>query len=349
MKAFVTGSTGLVGSNLVRQLVAQGWDVKALARSAEKAERLLGDLDAVEIVVGDMGDVAGFADHLNDGDVLFHTAAYFREYYGSGTEEEHWRTLMQINVDGTLNLLREAEARGVSKVIYVSSGGVIGKTADGSPGDETTPPDAQIMQNLYFKSKVIAEERIADFLAESSLPVVLILPAAIFGPGDAAPTASGQLLLDGLQGKLPAIPPGGFVTIDARDVADAMIAAVERGRSGERYIISSRYASIAEILRILGEVTGAATPRLPLPYPAAMAYAWGSELWARMTNTEPQATVAAIQTLTTRRDVVNDKARRELGLNPRPLEETLRDEVQWFLDHGYLQRELPRMQPALAS
>ncbi|MCA9912955.1 MAG: SDR family oxidoreductase [Anaerolineae bacterium] len=347
MKAFVTGSTGLVGNNLVRELVAQGWEVKALARSATKAKKLLGNLD-VEIITGDMENVAGFAQHLHDCEVVFHTAAYFREYYGSGEADEHWKKLLRINVDATIELLRESEARGVSKVIYVSSGGVIGKTVDGKPGDESTPADAEIMQNLYFKSKVVGEERIAEFLKTSSLPVVLILPGAIFGPGDAAPTASGQLIIDALQGDLPAVPPGGFVVVDVRDVAEAMIAAVEKGRSGERYIITNRYISIGEIFRILSDVTGQATPRLPLPVPVAYIYAWVSETWGKLSNTEPQATVSAIRTLTTRRDVVADKAIRELGLSPRPLEETLRAEVQWFLDHGYFKKSLPRMQPILA-
>jgi len=349
MKAFVTGSTGLLGSNLVRQLVADGWDVKAMARSAEKAQRLLGDLN-IEVIVGDMENIDGFAAHLNGCDVLFHTAAYFREYYGSGTAEEHWKKLYQINVEGTIALLREAEARGVGKAIYVSSSTVIGRTADGSPSDESAAPDQDFIKNqLYAKSKVVAEDHVAEFLKTSSLPVVLILPTAIFGPGDAAPTASGRMLLDSVHGELPAIPPGGFEMIDARDVADAMIAAVEKGRSGERYIINNRYTSIAELFRVVSQVTGSPTPRLPLPAPVAMMYAWGSEFWARLTNTEPLATVAAIQTLTKRIAVTSAKAQRELGLNPRPLEETIRDEMQWFLDNGYLKKSLPRMQPVLAS
>ncbi len=332
MKAFVTGSTGLLGSNLVQQLRAAGWEVRALARSPQKAAQIIRD-PGVEIINGDMEDVAGFAPALAGCDVLFHTAAYFRESFAFG---DHWPKLEQINVQGTIQLLTAAEAAGVKKAIYVSSGGVIGATPDGRPGDETTPPDAGALSNLYFKSKVVAEQAVAQFLKTHTLPVVLILPSAIFGPSDTAPTNSGKLILEYLAGKLPAIPQGGFSVVDVRDVAAMMITAVERGRSGERYIISDRYYSIGEILKILERVTGVPAPRLPLPYPMALAYGWFAELSARMNGSEPVATVSAIRLLNTRRDVVAEKARRELGMTLRPFDQTLRDAVQWFVANGYV-------------
>lgn len=326
MKAFVTGSTGLLGSNLIHLLAAQGHQVRALARSKQKADQILAGTGA-EVVIGDMEDIGDFAPQMAGCDVLFHTAAYFREYFGPG---DHWAKLEAINVKGTIRLLEEAERQGVKKVIYVSSSGVIGSTPDGSPGDETTPPDRQLDQSLYFKSKVVAELAIADWLKTHPLPVVLILPGAIFGPGDSGPTGAGQVILDFLNGKLPAVPPGGFSTVDARDAAQAMIDAVERGRSGERYIVSGRYYSLAEILKILEKVSGVPAPKMPLPYPAALAFAWFSEQRARLTGKEPVATVNAIRTLGLRRDVKADKAERELGFSARPFEETLHDAVNWF-------------------
>jgi dihydroflavonol-4-reductase len=333
MKAFVTGGTGLLGSNLVYQLLEQGYEVKVLVRSPEKAGQQFGDLP-IHYVQGDMEKVADFAHEMAGVDVLFHTAAYFREYYGLG---EHWAMLEKINVQGTLELLTQAEKQGVKKTIYVSSSGVIGLASDGSAGDENTPADKAAMENLYFRSKVMAEEKIGEWLKSHTMSVILILPTAIFGPRDAGPTASGQLLLDFLHGKLPAIPPGGFSTVDARDVAAAMIAAVEKGRNGERYIITHRYHSVEEILTILSELTGHAKPAFKMPVFVALAFAYLSEFLSRITGQDPVATVNAIQTLASRREVIGAKAERELGIKPRPLELSLYDELHWYLENGYIQ------------
>src|SRR5579883_3276979 len=190
MKAFVTGSTGLLGNNLVRTLVSQGHTVRALARTPKKAQKLLAGLEGVEIIAGDMANVAGFVDALAGCDVLFHTAAYFREYYGPG---EHWQKLEAINVTATLQLMTEAQRRGVQHAVDTSSSGIIGLKPDGSPGDESTPPHELARDNLYFRSKLIAEQKLGEFSKSAGFPIISILPGWMFGPGDAAPTASGQL------------------------------------------------------------------------------------------------------------------------------------------------------------
>ncbi|MCA9905023.1 MAG: SDR family oxidoreductase [Anaerolineae bacterium] len=326
MKAFVTGGTGLLGSNLVCQLVEQGWEVTVLVRSPKKAQRLFRDLD-VTYVEGDMLDVAGFASHLRGIDVLFHAAAYFREYYQPG---DHWQMLEAINIRGTIQLLEAAEAAGVGKVIYVSSSTVIGPTADGTPSDETTPPNAHAFHNLYRKSKVLAEQAIATFQKTHTLPVVLILPTWMFGPRDVAPTNSGRMIQNFLDGGIPALLPGGTMIVDARDVAQAMIAAVEKGNSGERYIIGGAYASLETVASILSKISGQPMPRLSLPYPLALAFAWVSETLARLSRSEALVTVEALRTLQDRDLISSAKAMRELGAAFRPLETTLRDEIAWY-------------------
>lgn len=331
MKAFVTGGTGLLGNNLVRQLLAAGWEVKALARSREKAAAILGDTRA-EIVTGDMEDVDGFAAALAGCDVLFHTAAYFREYFTVG---DHWKTLEHINVRATLRLLAEAEQRGVKKAIYVSSSTVIGESPRGSLSDESTPPDSYSHENLYARSKVLAEAEIAAFLKTHRLPVVLVLPSAMFGPGDAAPTSAGRIILDFMARQLSVIPPGGFSTVDVRDVAQAMINAVRQGKSGERYILNDQYYDITAILSLLEKITGVPGPTRRVPYAGALLVAYLSEARARLTGTQPLVTVNAVHILNKRVELSAGKARRELGFTTRPLEETLRDEVAWFIEHGY--------------
>ncbi|MEO7908605.1 MAG: SDR family oxidoreductase [Roseiflexaceae bacterium] len=330
MRAFVTGSTGLLANNLVRLLLQQGHQVSALVRSPEKAARLFAGLN-VQLVVGDMQDVAAFGPALAGHDALFHTAAYFREYYQPG---DHWQTLEAINIQGTIALLSEAERHSVKKVIYTSSNGVIGTRASGEPSDERDPPDAGQTNNLYFRSKVLAEQAVDTFLKHSQLPVVLILPGWMFGPGDAAPTSSGQLVLDFLNHRLPGIVPGAGDPVDVRDVAQAMINAVERGRSGERYIVAGgEVVSFGRLAGLLEQVSGVPAPRLRIPYPAAFAYAWASEIYGRWTGKPVLATINGLRTLRRARLTSSEKARRELGATFRPLIETLRDEVTWFRTH----------------
>lgn len=332
MKAFVTGSTGLLGNNLVRLLLAQGHEVKALARSADKAERTLGDTSA-EIVLGDMADVAGFAHEMAGCDALFHCAAYFREYYSAG-EEDHWRILQKINIDGVVNILTAAEAQGVQKAVHVSSSGVIGINGD-KPGNESTPPDPLTQKNLYFKSKVLAEKAVQDFLKTHQMPVVLILPGWMMGPNDAAPTDSGQMILDLVNGEMPGVFDGGTSVVDARDVAQAMIDAIEYGRSGERYIVGGRAQKLIDIAQTVSQLTGAKVPRT-IPYPLVLAMAWASETKARLTNSETLMTVTGVRTLHTYLTVDSSKVQKELGITFRPLAETIQDEIEWYTANGQL-------------
>jgi dihydroflavonol-4-reductase len=326
MKAFVTGATGLLGNNLVRELLAEGHSVRALVRSAEKAARVLGDTGA-EVVAGDMEDVAAFAPALDGCDVVFHTAAYFREYYGPG---DHWPKLDKINVQGTLALAEAARSRGVRRLLDTSSSGIIGLKPGGEPGDESTPPAPVARTNLYFRSKVMAEERLRAWSRTSGMETLSIFPGWMFGPHDAGPTGAGQLVNDFMARKIPAVPPGGTSIVDARDVAQGMVRAAERGRPGERYILGGTYYSLAEVLQLLGTVTGIPAPTLAIPYGVAFTIAALAETWARLTGTPTVMTVEGVRTLAAALSVSSARAQRELGATFRPFEDTLRDTVAWI-------------------
>ncbi|HEV2690069.1 MAG TPA: SDR family oxidoreductase [Bryobacteraceae bacterium] len=330
-RAFVTGATGLLGSNLVQALLDAGYEVRGLVRSKEKAQKIFPGA-AVDFVTGDMNNVAGFASHLAGCDVLFHTAAYFREYYQPG---DHKATLEKINVQGTVDLLIAAEKQGVQKAIHISSAGVIGRKPDGSAGDESTPPDDHAAKNLYFTSKVDTELAIKRFLKERSLPVVMVLPSWMWGPGDSAPTAAGKLVLDFLKKKLPGVIDGGSSIVDVRDVAQATVAAADRGKSGERYIVGGHYFDFAEILAALERVTGVPAPTRKIPYALSLAVGAAAQTWASMTGGKALVTLAGVRTIHGKNEVNSAKAIRELGASFRPFEETVRDEVQWFRTHGY--------------
>jgi len=332
MKAFVTGSTGLLGSNLVRLLVEHGYEVSAMVRSVEKGQRILGDL-GVEIIMGDMLNVDGFAPGLAGVDVLFHVAAYFREYYQPG---EHDTVLHAINVDKTIKLLKTAYEKGIRNIVYVSSGGVLGNYPDGRLTDEGVPYN-EITPNLYFQSKIAAEKAIYKILPKyPDLRLVMILPGVMMGPGDSGPTPPGQFLIDYLQGNVPVILPGGLTFVDARDVAQAMLQAVCKGESGERFIVDGVYTELRSIMGTLKKISGVPAPKVSISYPLAMGMAWTMEQFSRVSGKPPLITRQAIRTL--QHDVVpsSQKARKELGFQTRPLEATLRDEVLWFQENGYV-------------
>jgi dihydroflavonol-4-reductase len=343
MKAFVTGATGLLGNNLVRALRAYGHEVRALVRSDTKAQQLLGDTGA-ELVLGDMEDVPGFAETLAGCDVVFHTAAYFREYYASG---DHWPKLERINVQGTLALAEAADARGVRRLVHTSSSATIGLRADRSAGDEDTPPAPIAAENLYFRSKVIADQKLRELSARLGLDVVQVLPGWMFGPWDAAPTASGRLVLDFLAGALPPIPPGGMNAVDARDVAAGMIRAAVHGRTGHRYILGGPFVTLADVAETLAHLTGLPAPRFRVPYRVAWAYATFAEAWARITGGQTLVTVAAVRAMHAQLRVSSHKALRELRWRYRPLSHTLRDEVAWYRAHGMASQ--PAIGGALAA
>lgn len=328
MRAFVTGATGLLGSNLVETLLRGGHAVTALVRSRAKADHLIAE--GVQLVEGDMEHVDGFASALQGHDLVFHAAAYFREYFQPGG---HWQKLKAINIDGTIAILRAAEAHGVSRVVYTSSSGVLGKGSD-SAADEATPADDLVYKNLYFRSKLLAEQAVDAFLESSRLPVVLIRPGWMFGPGDRAPTSSGQLILDFLNQRLPVSFNGYGSPVDARDVALAMVRAAEHGQSGARYIVGGDSAvSFPQIFALLEELSGIAAPRIHAPYGMIMAIAQISDVISRLTGQPSMMPVEGIRTLREPRPTSSAKAVRELGATFRPFKETLRDELAWFARH----------------
>jgi len=342
MRAFVTGSTGLLGNNVVRALVAGGHTVRALARSRDKARQVLGGLTGVEVVEGDMEDVQGFAAALDGCDVVIHTAAYFREYYAAG---DHWPKLHAINVKGTVALAEEAHRRGVKRFVDISSSGTVGLKPDGSPGDESTPPAPLVTGNLYFKSKVESERELNAFSARTGMSVVFILPGWMFGPWDTGPTGAGQFVLDFLGGKLPAMLDGGSSLVDARDVAAATVVAAQKGRSGERYLVGGEFAHLKDVARVLETLTGVRAPRRILPHAVAVALGALSQTWARLTGGPTSLTVEGVRVMHAKLRVDSGKARRELGVTFRPLEETLRDTVTWLRER----REAPAAVPETPS
>ncbi len=328
---FVTGATGLLGNNLVRALLSRGATVRALARSRAKAAAQFDDIRdrRLEIVTGDMENVAGFARHLEGVDALFHTAAYFRDSYKGGS---HWPMLERINVIGTRDLIAAARAAGVRRMVHTSSIALL----DGPPGaliDETMLRDTNNADD-YYRSKILTDRAVLEALEHyPDFHAVMVMPGWMWGPGDAGPTSAGQTALDFLHQRLPGVPPATMSFVDARDVAEAQIAALARGRRGERYLAAGRCMTLAELFSVLEEETGIKAPTRSLPLPLMYAVAGVQELLARTTGKPALLSWAAVKSLQReagRTRFNHAKSERELGLTFRPVAETVRDTVAWL-------------------
>ncbi len=334
MKALVTGSTGMLGHNLVRQLLAEGWEVKALVRSKEKAKKLFVGL-TLEVIEGDMENVAGFSAELEGVDTVFHTAAYFREYFKAGND--HWTTLKRINIDASLELIVAAQQAGVKTFIHTSSSGSISIPANHAVADENTPLATET-RNLYFRSKVKGDQAISNWLkaAPRAIKIVTILPGFMIAPRDAAPTSGGKLILDFMAQKIPGIIRAGTSTVDARDVANAMIKAVQHGRNGEKYIVAGQFVDFSKLFRVLEQISGVKAPTLQMPNWLVLALARIDTTISGLQQKTPTMPLDGIQVLLALHSLSSQKAETELGVTFRSLEQTLTDTLGWYKDHGYI-------------
>jgi dihydroflavonol-4-reductase len=331
--AFVTGATGLLGNNLVRALVDHGHRVKALVRSRAKAGEQFSGLP-VEVVEGDMNDVSGFKEALRGSDVLFHTAAFFRDSYKGG---RHWDELYRVNVKGTEALLEAAHDVGVRRMVHTSSGGVL----DGPPGSliDETMARAEADANDYFRSKILCDRAILAFLeSHADFDATFVLPGFMFGPGDIGPTASGQLVLDFARRKLPGLVPGSFSVVDARDVAAFSVTVAEKGRRGEKYLCAGRHVTMYDVAASLERATGIMAPRWRIPLPLLFVIATGYEAYARITGRPVLISLAAVKLLAreNERSRMNHAKSEGIGVSFRPFDETIADVVAWYRRHGDL-------------
>jgi len=325
MKAFVTGSTGLLGTNLVRALLARGHEVIALARDTAKAARLLTGKET-QVVIGDMRRVETFASALEGCDAVFHGAAHVRETVATEADRQ---ALDTVNVRGTMALLEASEFAGVACFVHVGSAGAVGRKSDGSPGDEQTPPSKVQRANPYLQSKLRAQAALSACAEAGAMRVIEILPGWIWGPYDEAPTAAGRMLGQFEAGGIPFLVDGGTSIVDARDVADAMIVAAGRAAHGTRYITGGHYVSMAQLLAALERVTSVPAPRRRIPHAVVMAYAACAEVCTRMLGREALVTREAVRLMHACIALDSGRAERELGLRFRPLEETLHDAWTW--------------------
>jgi len=329
VKTLITGSTGFVGSAVLRQLINAGHSVRALVRHNSDRRNLAGL--PVEIFTGDLTDRPSLDRALGGCSTLFHVAADYRLWVPNPRE------IYETNVTGTRHIMLAAAQGGVTRIVYTSSVATLGLTPDGSAADENTPVSLADMIGHYKRSKFLAEAEVKRMVEEQRLPVVIVNPSTPVGPRDIKPTPTGRMIVDAASGRMPAYVDTGLNLVHVDDVAIGHLLALERGEMGERYVLGAVNMTLKEILTALAAVTGRRPPRIRLPHNLVLPIAYVSEAWARIAGgNEPRVTLVGVRLAKKRMFFSTEKARRALGFHPRPIEEALRDAVDWFREHGYL-------------
>jgi len=319
----VTGATGFIGWHVARKLLERGHSVRALARSESRVREL-----SVETVIGDLRDPNSLERAVAGCGTVFHIAADYRLW------AKHPDELFQSNVEGTRNLLTAARRTGVDRVVYTSTVGCIG-VPDGGVGDEDRPVGLEDMAGAYKRSKFQAEQVALEF-ARSGFPVVIVNPTAPVGDHDFKPTPTGRIILDFLSGRMPAFIDTGLNIVDVEDTAEGHLLAAERGRAGERYILGCDNLTLQQILERLASISGRKAPRVRIPYAVAYLAGVASTAWANLTGREPRAPLDAVRMARKKMFVSSEKAKRELGWHPQPVDGAFQRAVEWFRSNGYV-------------
>ena len=325
--SLVTGATGFVGSAVARALLARGHRVRVLARPKSDRRNLAGL--AVEIAEGAMEDPRSLARAVAGCRYVYHVAADYRIWVPDPAP------MFRANVDGTRDLLTAALEAGAERVVYTSSVATLGLVPGGS-ADEETPSSIDDMIGPYKRSKFVAEEVVRELVRERGLPAVIVNPSTPVGPGDIKPTPTGRLIVEAARGQMPAFVDTGLNIVHVDDVAEGHLAAAEKGRIGERYILGGENMALAEILAEVAQAVGRRPPWLRVPHSVLFPVAIGAELAARVTGRDPFVTLDGVRMSRKKMYFTSEKASHELGYAPRPAREAIADAVSWFEANGYL-------------
>ena len=322
----VTGASGFLGSALAAQLRSRGHDVQTLVRpSIPRA-----NLDPRDTVrEGDLRDPPSLAAALKGVRFLFHAAADYRLW--ARNPEEIYRN----NVEGTRLIMAEALRAGVERIVYTSSVATL-KLVDGAPATEDCPLAEEEAIGAYKRSKVAAERLVEAMVRWDGLPAVIVNPSTPIGPRDVRPTPTGRIIVEAASGRMPAFVDTGLNLVHVDDVAAGHVAALDRGRIGERYILGGENVLLADMLGDIARVVGRRPPTLKLPRTVIYPIAFGAELAAKVSGVEPFVTLDGLRMARHRMFFDDAKARRELGYVARPYRDGLFDAIAWFRSHGAL-------------
>lgn len=333
--ALVTGAGGFVGRNLVAALRARGEHVRALDLAFKPP------LPADECIVGSVTDRAAMAAACAGADSVFHCAAIPQLWHRDPD------TFRVVNVEGTRTVVEAATAAGVRRLVHVSSYvTLIARAVAGTVVDESAKFEPADMLGSYPRSKLLSE-RVALETARGGLECVVVMPSAPVGPLDYHRTPPTRLIRDLVNGRVPAVVDCLMNLVDVRSLAEATIAARDRGRAGERYLLTGEDHPMMEFLSVLQEVSGIRMPTVRVPYAIAFAAALIEEkIVAPLRGRPPGAPLTGLRLAGARVRFDNAKAKAELGFASPPIRDGLRDALLWMRSEGLLRRELPGLPPA---
>ena len=328
MRVFVTGGTGFIGSQVVRSLLQEGYQVTALVRPDSNLSNLQGL--AVDIVKGDLNN-PNIWEQMQGCEYLFHVAAHYSLWQKD-------RDLLYINnVEGTRNILAAAQKAGIERTVYTSSVAAIGVGKLRQVVDETYQSPVEKLVGDYKKSKFLAEQ-VAISAVNQGQDIVIVNPSSPIGPLDIKPTPTGEIILRFLRREMPAYVDTGLNFIDVRDVAKGHLLALEKGKSGDRYILGNQNLSLKQLLEQLSQITNLPAPQTSIPAWIPLTVAWVEEKILAPLGKTPTVPIDGVRMAQQPMYYDASKAIRELGLPQSPLNIALKDAVDWFVSNGYVNR-----------
>ena len=328
-KVLVTGVTGFIGSAVAKALCEAGFAVRATALPTSARHHLAGlDLDFYE---GDLRDPSSARTAMVDIQYVFHLAADYRLWARKSSE------ILKNNVLITRNVMEAALRARAERIVYTSSVATLALDPHGGgAADETKPLSEEQGIGAYKRSKIAAERLVEQLVANEGLPAVIVNPSTPVGPRDVRPTPTGRIIVEAAKGRIPAFVDTGLNLVHVDDVAAGQLAALHRGRIGERYILGGENVPFAQMLEDISRLVGRRAPRLRIPHAVALPIAYAAEGLAFLTGKEPFASIDAVRMAKHCMYFTSRKAERELGFKARPYIEGLADAIRWFRGAGYL-------------
>jgi dihydroflavonol-4-reductase len=322
----VTGASGFLGSAIAAALRVRGHDIRVLVRPSSPRTNLN---PADTLCEGDLRDRASLAAALKGARFLFHAAADYR-LWARDPEEIH-----RNNLEGTRLIMEEALSAGVERIVYTSSVATL-KPIEGGSATEDRPLTEGEGIGAYKRSKVAAERLVEAMIRRDGLPALIVNPSTPIGPRDVRPTPTGRIIVEAASGRMPAFVETGLNLAHVDDVAAGHLAALDRGRIGERYILGGDNVFLADMLADIARLVGRRPPTVKLPRTMLYPVAYGAELLASLRGIEPFITMDGLRMARHHMFFDDSKARRDLGYVSRPYREGLADAIAWFRTHGYL-------------
>jgi len=330
MTVLVTGATGFLGSHVARLLAERGERVRVLVRpvsAGRVAEALPGN--RVETVWGDLRDASSLDRAMQGVELVFHVAADYRLWAPRPAD------IYDSNVTGTRNLLEAARRARVPKLVYTSTVGTIAVSRGGSLPDESTSTSIDEMVGHYKRSKWLAEQEVLR-AAGDGLPVVVVNPTTPVGPGDAKPTPTGRIIVDFLNGRMPAYVDSGLNFVAVEDAAAGHLLAAQRGQVGERYVLGGENLTLKQVLAMLAQASGRSAPSVRLPHFVALVAGYADAAFSGVLGREPRIPLEGVRMARHSMFVRDSRARTELGFAPGPVAGALERAVRWYEANGYV-------------